>query len=78
MTKIDCPYCDGEGESPNWRALDYHCPAPPMRRCHVCNGSGLLDPDMSDIIERYPTLREYEYAEQMAAAEAEWERRNER
>ncbi len=76
--KIDCPYCDGTGEIMDRKRIHSRSMEPPMRSCSLCGGVGRVDDSASDLVEMYPTIRDYEEAEADSAAEARWEQRNDR
>jgi len=76
--KAECPYCEGEGEVMDGRRVHARCIDPPMTTCPECRGSGEIYAEDADDIDTDRTLSDYEEDDRWDAAEARWERENDR
>jgi len=78
INKVDCPYCDGDGEIMDSRRITGRSIDPPMMNCPECRGTGWVYEDDADNIDLDKTIADYDAEDRATAAEARWEWENER
>jgi len=73
MEKVECTYCEGQGEIADGHTMLFGAPEPKMVTCPECMGEGEISEDQADHVDTSRSMADYEQDEK----ESYWESQRE-